>query len=68
MILHQQAPTPEECQKPDGSCHECKFFKQCRDFVLNRHGKSSKSIREIELIARRNSLGALQWEDYNPDK
>ncbi|HNY04601.1 MAG TPA: hypothetical protein PKI92_02480 [Candidatus Woesebacteria bacterium] len=67
MLLHQQAPTPEECQQPEGYCSQCKFFQRCREIVLKRF-QGGKSIKEIEEEARRNSLGNLQWEGYSPDE
>jgi len=65
MLLHQQPPSPDECVKEN--CVECNFLKRCREIVQARF-KGSRSMKEIEEIARKNSLGSLEWEDYTPDK
>lgn len=66
MLLHYPPPDPRDCIK-ENACKECVFFQHCREIELTRHKNSSKSLSEIESIARQNSLGALQWEDYSPE-
>lgn len=67
-LLHQPPPTPDECQKPDGSCPKCIFFRRCREWLMNRH-VNSMPMSEIEVEARQNSLGGLAFEErsYSPD-
>jgi hypothetical protein len=66
MLLHQQAPTPDECQQPEDFCKTCRFFSRCREILLKKIG--SMNLKEVETQAKKNSLGSLQWDNYTPDK
>jgi len=65
MLLHQQPPSPDECIKDN--CCGCEFLQRCRQ-LLKKRFEGQRSIKEIEILAQKNSLGSLQWEDYTPDK
>lgn len=70
MLLHQPPPSPDECQKPYGSCSICSFLEQCYEFLEKKHPRpSKKELKEIEIEAQQVSLRSLSHEKgYRPDE
>jgi len=47
MILHQQPPTPRECEQPEAHCKVCNFFQRCREIVSPKDIDIKKIASEI---------------------